>query len=149
MTLWDATTRQVAARLGNYQGVEAFAFSPDSSRMAVSVEPQHDIEIWEVATRTRISRMEGHEGEIICLAWLPDGRRLVSGGRDHTLKMWDVASGQELLSLPLDDSPDNNIRLLAVSPDGHRVAATCRDTITVWDDRTRPERERWRQVGAK
>ena len=167
LTLWDATTRQVA----NYQGAEAFAFSPDSSRLAVSIETRHDgaktflddaktawrsavvyqydIEIWDVATRASISRMEGHEGAITCLAWLPDGRRLVSGGRDHTLKMWDVASGQELLSLPLDDAPDNYIKLLAVSPDGHRIAATCRDTITVWDDRTRTEREGWRQAAVK
>jgi WD40 repeat protein len=75
----------------------------------------------------------------------PDGKRLASGSSpwdvskrapDATeVKLWDAQTGQELLSL--QGACDG----IALSPDGHRLAASAGDgTIKIWDATPLPEK---------
>lgn len=48
-----------------------------------------------------------------------DRRRLFSYAADKVVKVWDTATGLEVLALRQDEQ----IRMIALSPDGHRLTA--------------------------
>jgi serine/threonine protein kinase/WD40 repeat protein len=63
--------------------------------------------------------LAGHLGSVNEIAVFPDRRRLASVGDDGTLRIWDVAAQtSKTCSLSQD-----GLHSIAVSPDGHRVAA--------------------------
>jgi WD40 repeat protein len=57
---------------------------------------------------------------VLAVAFTPDGQQLISAGADRTIKVRDVHSDQEPRTL---GKPAQPIHALAVSPDGHRLAA--------------------------
>ena len=89
--------------------------------------------------------VKAHGGDAMMVAYTPDGKRLVSygtarpprAGQSHgslrgELKRCDAATG-EAHPLPLKGPVDKAI-CAALSPDGKRLAAGCRDKIIrVWD----------------
>jgi WD40 repeat protein/serine/threonine protein kinase len=72
----------------------------------------------------------GHIGRILAIAATPDGRRLVTAGEDGSVRVWDSASGRELFTLK---GHSQNVRSVAVTPDGRIVAAGENGTIRIWD----------------
>ncbi len=85
--------------------------------------------------------VNAHFGWATTVAWTPDGKKLVSvgtSGREtgigapSNIKLWDAATLTPL-SLRLDGST-GNISTRALSPDGHLLAAGCRDKrIRLWN----------------
>jgi WD40 repeat protein/serine/threonine protein kinase len=90
-------------------------------------------------------RFNAHAGGVTSVAFTPDGKRLISSGLTQLprslftpkgtagdVKLWDAATGRPL-PLALDDRADR-VATVALSADGNRLAATCRDrTVLVWD----------------
>ncbi|HYV34207.1 MAG TPA: hypothetical protein VE988_00800, partial [Gemmataceae bacterium] len=71
-------------------------------------------------------------GRVQCLAFGPGGKWMATGGADNDVHLWDLASKQKKASLPGLPLPPTE---LAISADGHVVAALAADgtTIRVWD----------------
>src|SRR5262249_48897094 len=64
----------------------------------------------------------------------PDRRWLVAGGKDGLLRVWDLSAnrpGEKPLFLRV---PQEGVTALAISPDGHQVAAAIGDkALLQWD----------------
>ena len=123
--------------------VDAIAFSPDSSRIAIAVAAA-SLRVWSTASAEELVHWsnsgdvayEPHRGQVTDLAFSPDGRRLVSGGDDRTVKVWSVEDGAQLT---VHEQFLNSVVGVAWSANGSRYAAASGDgTATVWDEAARP-----------
>ena len=62
-----------------------------------------------------------------------NGRHIASGSGDRTVRVWDIESGQNVLTLSIEDG----VTTVAISPDGKLVAAGSLDkSVRVWDAHT-------------
>jgi eukaryotic-like serine/threonine-protein kinase len=77
-----------------------------------------------------VRRFEGHAGGLWTVAVAPDGATLVSGGKDRTLRVWDVASGKALRNFARQLQ---EVRAVAVAPEGSRIASAAGVALRVWD----------------
>ncbi len=110
-------------------GTTAVAFSADNRFIAAAagstLRPgETSVRIWDLAANRLHSEFVGAGQMVRYLAFSPDGRRLVTGGTNSAqrgiLKLWDTTSGREVFSVPL---PAADLTAIALSPDGHRLAA--------------------------
>jgi dipeptidyl aminopeptidase/acylaminoacyl peptidase len=86
----------------------------------------------------------GLAGSIGAIRFSPDGKILAAGGQDPFVQLWDVSSGQALRTLKSPaDTRDFNLRTIAFSPDGTRVAKDG-PPLVVWDVASgKPLFEKW------
>ena len=116
----------------------SLAFSPDGTRLIGASDDgrgNHTAMIWDSATgeviRTSPRFLPGNPARP---AISPDGLRLATGGGNEVMgevTLWEAATGDETLTLR---GIPKDVYSLAFSPDGHRLAAMCKDgTIYVWD----------------
>ncbi len=127
---------------GHAAGVGALAFSPDGATLA---EGRDDFTIRLRDRRTGRERLlTGHEGQVTSVAFSADGALLASGSRDRTVRLWETATGR--LRATYQTPRKWPIRVVAVSPDGRRVAGgegsldIAHNEVAVWDraGRARP-----------
>ena len=69
------------------------------------------------------------DAAVNAVAYAPDGKTLVTGGADRTVRVWDAASAKELRTLA---GATGSVLAVAVSPDGHSVAAGGDGSLRVW-----------------
>jgi WD40 repeat protein len=139
--LWDSRTgTAIAAPLVHdesvnapfHPGINATAFSPDSSRVATG-SSDRSARLWDARDGTLVQVIQ-HRAAVLAVAFSPDGNRLLTGGVDATARLWDVRDGRPL------GSPMHHKALvsrLAFSPDGERIVTASQDqTARLWDART-------------
>lgn len=115
--LWEVETRCLRLTLvGHTEGVRAVAFSPDSQSLATAA-PDRTVRLWDVPTGKERAVLHGCSGN--ALAFSPDGALLAAGGSDDVVRLWEVESARERESL---HTGSNNVRSIAFSPDGRRLA---------------------------
>ncbi len=68
---------------------------------------------------------ERHELGVNAVALTPEGRA-ISGAADGTVRVWDMLSGRQLLVI---DEAEQGAWAVAVSADGERIAAGCKDGV--------------------
>lgn len=122
--------------LGYEYNVLDAAFSRDGAMLAV-VDGQNTVILWDVNNKTpkyylledgmECTYMECQEQSV---AFSPDNSLLISSNEDQKMvRLWDVESGKQILALPLE----NNVNVVAFSPDGRYLIAGCDDgRIYVW-----------------
>ncbi|HYH65561.1 MAG TPA: WD40 repeat domain-containing serine/threonine-protein kinase, partial [Urbifossiella sp.] len=145
VTLYNAMTLEVVwhdPRAG------AFAFSPDGSRLAVSVVRQSDgfhgvrlIDVTDTAARGDKELAFRDEKRTHAVAWLPDGKTLLTGTGSGGLYAWDVTGPGVVPTRTYRNAGETAGRVvqhLAVSTDGRRmvdadVHYTSASFVGVWD----------------
>ena len=114
--LWDIASGKRRELRGN-----AFAFSPDSKRLA-SLDGRRVL-LWDASTGEPIWQQETqiHEHAKVAFTFTPDGRTLIAAPHfvEHAWHAWDVATGKAAEGLKLPDK--NQAGDLAVAPDGRTL----------------------------
>jgi len=109
--------------------VNAFAFKPDDSRLALALG--HHAVVWSPDDfEAGPVKIAGHGRMVKGIGFLPDGN-LLTAGMDGTVRVWNPDTGVELQSF---DWGVGKVQCAAVSPDGTLCAAGSDDgRIVVWD----------------
>ncbi|PUU73657.1 WD40-repeat-containing domain protein [Tuber borchii] len=109
--------------------IRSVCFSPDGRYLATGAEDKQ-IRVWDIPSRTIKQTFHGHEQDIYSLDFARNGRHIASGSGDRTVRVWDIESGQNVLTLSIEDG----VTTVAISPDGRYVAAGSLDkSVRVWD----------------
>ena len=111
----------------NCGAIAAIAFSPDSTRVAITCDDPK-IRIWSFGARRVILELVGHAMRVDSIGFSPDGSRVVSGSADGTIRVWDSQMGDFLVSVPATGGGPAAL----FSPDGHRLAVRG-PAIEIWD----------------
>jgi glucose repression regulatory protein TUP1 len=109
--------------------IRSVCFSPDGKYLATGAEDKL-IRVWDIANRTIRNKFSGHEQDIYSLDFAQNGRTIASGSGDRTVRLWDIETGQNTLTLSIEDG----VTTVAISPDAKYVAAGSLDkSVRVWD----------------
>jgi WD40 repeat protein len=142
--LYDpATGEQLTCLDHGGHAVSGVAFAPDSGRLATASD-LGTAWVWDLATsrRIRIARRIPATRRVLWLlgwgmpivlgvAFSPEGTRLVTFASDGSTHMWDPTTGRQLACL----ARDYFVNQVVFSPDGTKLAATCRNGMAalMWD----------------
>lgn len=126
--LLEATNWTLRARLlGESPRIESLAFSPDSSRLAVSAgAPARfgEIQVWEVPGTNELQSWKLGTDSLFGVSWSPEGSRLAFGSADKSVRIIGVSDGQE--QMKFDNHSDWTFRTVWTA-DGTRLLSGSRD----------------------
>jgi hypothetical protein len=128
--LWDAASGEQLGVLATRDMLIPFAlaFSPDGRRL-VARSDDNTLRIWDTETGENLAALPfagmgmTERGSVHSVVVTPDGQR-VAAGAGSGVRWWDLATARELDRLEL---PIQEIRLLAIRPDGGLLAAAGRE----------------------
>lgn len=124
VNLWDLETgKKTISFIGHDGNVSYLTYSPDGKQV-ISCGYDNTIKIWNVDGNQQPRKLQGKIGRSDTISFTPDGNHVILGGGDYTdfgeigdVSIWDVHTGKRL------QFHESYGRLVAVSPDGDRVAS--------------------------
>jgi WD40 repeat protein len=127
--LFDAHTGKQIRVLKCTSVCGAIAFSPDSKRLAASVDKDVSVRVWDIASGRPLLKFSGHAkywNVASSLAFTPDGARIISCCARQAI-LWDSRSGKILWRWQQKD-----VRRRAVSSDGRWLAGQVGGKVRIW-----------------
>jgi WD40 repeat protein len=141
VNIWDSNSGQLLRTARTDTGgswnkvpsVSSIAISPDSTRVVVG-SGDWSVLLLSLDTGEQLAPFKDHflehDDVVTSVAFYPNGKFLVSASRDGTVKIWDAETGRIQRSLT---EHAGALLSVAVSPDGHRIAAAgIGNAIVVW-----------------
>ncbi|WP_395743735.1 c-type cytochrome domain-containing protein [Prosthecobacter sp.] len=127
VTLWDAATGRLKARLGGMpERILALAWMREDQLAVAGGVPGRAGEVWLVnpAKPTERRRLVSARDCVLAMAASPDGKLLACGGADNQLRCFELPSGK----LKWQSEPHADwIMGMAFSPDSQHIATGSRD----------------------
>ncbi|KAF8064408.1 hypothetical protein FPV67DRAFT_221177 [Lyophyllum atratum] len=125
--IWDVETRQLIGEpmASHKTAVSSVAFSPDGNQIC-SFSGDYTLRIWNNDLRdTFDTRMSGFS---------PNGELIFSVSQDDHIRLWDPRAGRH--DGLLLEGQARDLRFIALSHDGSRLAASSSNAISIWDTGT-------------
>ena len=126
--LFDTASFTLKSRLlGESTRVESLAFSPDSTRLAVSGgAPARfgEIQVWSIPEGQPTATWKVGTDSAFGISWSPDSTRLAFGGADKSTHIILVADGREVVKF---DNHSDWVRQTAWVQQGERLLSASRD----------------------
>ena len=133
IVVWDIQTgKRRFEQSDAARGVEALAFSPDSTKLACGGR-LGQLFLVNAADGNEIARAsKGAQGEqILALSWSHDGSKIATGSYDTTCRIWRAA---DLVALSPKMEHRGHVWAIAFSPDDSLLAAAADDnTVQLWN----------------
>lgn len=109
-------------------------FSPDR-KLLLSAGGDATIKLWTTDFFTYVKTLQGHRSFVWTAAFSRDGSFIASGGNDGTVRLWRGKDGSPIRIINV---PETQVRCLAISPQGDRIATAPSDShlLRVWDAKT-------------
>jgi WD40 repeat protein len=142
--LWDpATGREQLALEGTFGYGSSLAFAADGQTLAVGCalegpfELMGELAVWDVGENRGQFTWAGADSRADNVAVSPDGQTLALPGRNHAARLIDLVTGRERRVLR---GHAGDVRALAFSADGQRLATADGSAVKLWDVATGKER---------
>jgi WD40 repeat protein len=142
LAIFDAESgRRVRARSRDglsHSRFGAVAWSPDGSRLAVSLAYDRRVAILDSISLEPMSQIDGLVDEVSGIDWSPDGSHLAVGAgfwtsaqdKDRTITLHDGKDGRLIRTITGLPARANMLRW---SPDGSRLLASTKEGVAVFD----------------
>jgi WD40 repeat protein len=131
--IWDVATALEIRRFEMEDYVLGVAISPDGRWLATGGFDRS--RMWDMATGRQVHGFFSSGSEQVVFS--PNGRWLLCGSNQGTARLWDVATGQELRRF--GEESKESIRVIAFSPDGHKLITSDGRSTWLWDSLTGEE----------
>jgi WD40 repeat protein len=97
--------------------------------------PGQTIQLWDTATAQKIDQFVWEEDyRCRAISYSPDSTQIVVGNDLAMLSVWDIGQRQWVTDHQLDlFSPGDQVRAIAMSPDGQQIAAATWKQLFVWN----------------
>ena len=107
------------------------AFSPDSSKVALTGSQPGMVEIYNTGDGERVMELSGHTQVANQVLFSPDGRWIATCSDDTTIRLWDAETGDLVRSL---SGHEARVNRMAFSPDSTWLVSGADDnTIRRWN----------------
>ncbi|MGB2824916.1 MAG: WD40 repeat domain-containing protein, partial [Phycisphaerae bacterium] len=121
-------------------GIQAFQWSPDSRRLALTAHYGADPMVFDVSSGRMLRQLKGYaSGACIDLDWSPNGKMVALGalgeaGLAKNVAIWQADTGRHLGVLVAPGPKEARPTCIAWAPDNMRIVAGATDgVVLVWD----------------
>lgn len=129
LKIWNAQTLQELALMTSPQAIHCLAFG-DHGKVLATGEADGKVRVRDGRTGVVQWEIDAHAGPVSALAFSPAYYSLVSGGEDGAIRLWTDRKARQI------ELSDHSAAVtdVAITNDGTRIAAACRDSaIRFWD----------------
>lgn len=103
---------------GDNYGIHCISYSPDGSRIALSLNYSYDIIIIDANKGYTIQTLKRHTDRVMSISFSPNGSKLASSSMDKSVRVWDIATSKNILTFGNRENP----RDVRFSPNGKKIA---------------------------
>lgn len=130
--VWDLEAGKEINRLQGFQEPWGSISLSRDGRKLLSRHEDNVVALWDVETGKEVQRAKPDKGRVCSLAFSADGPRFLSEAEDGTLYLWDIQA-RELRRLVHPEKKWIVPTVMALSPDGSKLAVACHQEVRVYD----------------